>query len=392
MRSQRWRHAVEWLGIGAVVAATLAGCGGGDGSDGPGAGPAVAVSVEEVHPAPVPNLVELPGRVEAIRSVQVRARADGIVERQLFVEGTDIAADAPLFQIDRRDLSAQLQQAKAGLAAAQAARGHAASMRARLASLVQRKAVSVQEFESAESALRQADAAVLEGRAALDRAQLQLDHAVVRSPIAGRVGRALVSEGALVSAGGATLLTQVDQLDPVFVVFHPSNAAMSNLERAIADGRIKLDDSRRLTVTVLLDDGQPYAQQGYVEFSEKAVDPATGSRTLRARFDNPQRQLLPGQFVRGIIAAGTLREGFSVPERAVTIGDDEASVMTVDREGIAIRRPVTLAGQSEGRWVVQSGLAAGERVVIDGWHKIQPGQRVDAQPVQAKPVPAKPRP
>lgn len=377
MHTRQWMGSL-WLG-GAL--ASLAGCGG---NAGPGAAmPPTVVTVEEVHATAVPNLVELPGRVEAVRMAQVRARADGIVERQLYVEGTDVAAGTPLFQIDPRDLQARLQQARAALASARAARGQTASLRARLSTLVQRKAVSVQEYESAQASFQQADAALLEAQAAVDRAQLQLDHATVRAPIAGRVGRAAVSEGALVSAASATLMTQVDQLDPVYVVFQPSNAAFTELERSIEAGRIVLGDGKHIGVTVLDDEGTPLPVRGVVDFTEKAVDPATGSRTLRASFDNTPRRLLPGQFVRGILAVGTLRDGISLPERAISIAEDEASVMTVNADGVAMRQPVTLAGQAEGRWVVQSGLTPGQKVIVDGWHKVQPGQHVQARAAQA---------
>lgn len=379
----RVRQGMRWA-WGCGVLAALAGCGGDTAPTGAGTPPTV-VSVETVRATEVPNLMELPGRVEPVRSAQVRARADGIVERQLYVEGTDVAANAPLFQIDPRDLQARLQQARASLASARAARSQTAGLRARLGALVQRKAVSVQEYESAQASFQQADAGLLEAQAAVDRAQLALDHATVRAPIAGRVGRAQVSEGALVSAAAATLMTQVDQLDPVYVTFQPSNSAFGDIERSIEAGRIVLGDGKRIGVTLLLDDGTPLPVQGFVDFTEKAVDPATGSRTLRALFKNEDRRLLPGQFVRGVLAVGTVRDGISLPERAISIAEDEASVMTVNADGVAMRQPVTLAGQADGRWVVQSGLKPGERVVLDGWHKVQPGQHVNAQPAKAAP-------
>jgi membrane fusion protein (multidrug efflux system) len=179
-------------------------------------------------------------------------------------------------------------------------------------------------------------------------------------------------------------MTQVDQLDPVFAVFNPSSAALASLlERAdtpVAAG----GKSQRMNVELIMENGERYPLQGVVDFTEKAVDPVTGSRTLRARFDNPDRVLLPGQFVRAIVTAGSVPGGISVPERAVAIGADEASVMTVSDDGIVARQVVTLAGQAEGRWIVQAGLKPGERVVIDGWHKVQPGQHVTVAPVQAK--------
>lgn len=374
MQSPGWM-ARAWL---LAAFALGAGCGRSGGPDG-GERPPTLVAVEVVKAQAVPNLVELPGRVEASRSAEVRARADGIVERQLYVDGTEVAANAPLFQIDPRDLQARLQQARASLASARAAKAQTSSLRARLSTLVQRKAVSVQEYESAQASFRQADAALMEAQAAVDRATLQLDHATVRAPIKGRTGRAQVSEGALVSAAAATLLTRIDQVDPAFVIFNPSNIAMNELERGVADGRIDVGDDRRVQVTILLDGGVRLPEAGVVDFSETAIDPATGSRTLRARFANPDGRLLPGQFVRGILSIGTIRNGTSLPERAIQVGEDEATVMLVNDENVAVRRAVTLAGQAGGRWVVQSGLTPGDKVIVDGWHKIQPGQPVAIQ-------------
>ncbi|BDU16707.1 efflux RND transporter periplasmic adaptor subunit [Lysobacter auxotrophicus] len=370
------------VAIPALALALIAGGCRGDGDEPARQGPAAVVQTEVVRGTAVPNVVELPGRIEAVRSAQVRARVDGIVERQVYREGTDVAAGAVLFQIDPRDLRARLQQARASLASAKVARAHAATMSNRLSMLVGRRAVSVQENESAEAALRQAEAGLLEAQAAVERAQLQLGYATVRAPIAGRAGRAQVSEGALVSAGAATLMTQVDQLDPVFATFNPSSSALASLLERVEGGDSAA--SKRMSVALIMENGERFPHEGVVDFTEKAVDPVTGSRTLRARFDNPQRVLLPGQFIRGIVTAGTIPDGVSVPERAVAIGADEASVMTVNDEGVVARQPVTLAGQAQGRWIVASGLKPGERVVIDGWHKVQPGQHVAVAPADAK--------
>ncbi|OEZ02542.1 MULTISPECIES: efflux RND transporter periplasmic adaptor subunit [Stenotrophomonas] len=380
MRFPGWMARASVL---AAVALGVAACGRGGGPAG-GERPPTLVAVEVVKAQSVPNMVELPGRVEASRSAEVRARADGIVERQLYVDGTEVEANAPLFQIDPRDLQARVQQARASLASARAAKAQTSSLRARLSTLVQRKAVSVQEYESAQASFRQADAALMEAQAAVDRAQLQLDHATVRAPIQGRTGRAQVSEGALVSAAAATLMTRIDQVDPAFVIFNPSNISMNELQRGVADGRIDVGDNKQVKVTILLDGGERLPTQGVVDFSETAIDPSTGSRTLRARFPNPDGRLLPGQFVRGILQLGSIRNGTSLPERAIQVGEEEASVMLVNDENVAVRRAVTLAGQADGRWVVQSGLTPGDRVIVDGWHKIQPGQPVS---IQSEPIP-----
>jgi membrane fusion protein (multidrug efflux system) len=359
----------------------LVACGDSGGAGAPGARPPMDVVVERIASAPAPNLIELSGRVEAARSVQVRARADGIVERQLFVEGTTVKEGTPLFEIDRRDLAARQQQAKAAVAATTAARNNARSAHARIAALLPRNAVSTQEFDTAQANLQQAEAAMLEARAGLDRANLQLDHAMVRAPIPGRVGRSLVSEGALVSAAAATLLTQMDQLDPVNVVFNPSSTLVADVRHQIETGQVKLRDGHGFTVTVLRDDGRPTDITGTVDFADATVDPATGSQVLRARFDNPGNRLLPGEFVRATIEAGTKLAGVTVPGGAVNIGADSASVLVVGEDNVVRLHPVVLGGQSGGRWLIHDGIKPGERIIVEGWHKVRVGDTVN--PVEA---------
>lgn len=363
---------------GCILALLLAGCGGADGPAGEGAGrPPVDVVVERIASAPSPNLIELSGRVEAGRSVQVRARADGIVERQLFVEGSIVAQGAPLFEIDRRDLESRRRQARAAVASTTAARNNARAMHARIAALLPRNAVSTQEFETTQAQLQQAEAAVLEAQSGLERAELQLDHATVTAPISGRIGRARVAEGELVSAASATLLAQIDQLDPVNVVFHPSSTLVADLRHQIATGQVRIGDLRSLPVTILRDDGRPGDLVGTVDFADAAVDPATGSQVLRARFDNPGQRLLPGAFVRATIEAGTQLSGVTLPERAVSIGADVASVMVVGEDDVVRQQTVVLGGQGGGRWLIHDGIKPGERIVVDGWHKVRVGQVVN---------------
>ena len=361
-----------------AAALALAGCGGPDAPGGAGGQmPPMDVVVEEITAAPTPNLIVLSGRVEAGRSVQVRARADGILERRLFVEGSRVEEGEALFEIDQRDLVSRRQQAQAAVAAATAARNNARSVFNRISVLLPRNAVSTQEFETAQANLQQAEAAMLEADAALDRARLQLDHATVRAPISGRIGRSQVSEGALVNAASATLLAQIDQLDPVNVVFNPSASMVSDIRHQVESGQLELADVRSLPVTILQPDGRPGAMTGTVDFADAAIDPGTGSQGFRARFDNPGGQLLPGEFVRASIEAGIKRSGVSVPERAVSIGADSASVLVVG-EGNAVRQqPLVLGGQSGGRWLVQDGIKPGERIIVDGWHKVRVGQVVN---------------
>lgn len=368
-----------------LLAGVLAACGQNPQA---GAPPPMPVQVITIVSRPTPNAVELPGRIEAVRSAEVRARVDGIVERRLFVEGVDVPAGAPLFQIDSDDLRAQLQQAMASLSRAQAARSNASQIAQRFSSLVGRKAISDLEYESAQSNLRQAEAGVQDAQAAVDRARLRLSYAIVRAPIAGRVGRAQVSEGALVSAAGATLMTQVDQLAPIYAIFTKSSSDLQDLAGKVRSGEIQLTSMEEIEVRLIRENGQDYGYVGRLNFADLTVQPSTGSQVLRAEFPNPQRDLLPGQFVRGVVLAGVLTKGVAVPERAVAIGGSEASVMIVTPDNVAARRIITLGGRHDGEWVVRSGLKPGDKVIVDGWQRVQPGQAVAPRPVAKAATPA----
>lgn len=364
----------------------LAACGGEPAA--PPAPPPVAVTAITVAAQAVPNIVELPGRIEAVRRAEVRARADGIIERRLYEEGSDVREGAPLFRIDPRDRQAQVQQARAALQRAVAARRNSAQVVERYKPLVSERAVSAQEYDAALSDLAQADATVADARAALSRAELELSYTTVRAPIAGRVGRAQVTEGALVSSSQATLLTTVEQLNPVYAVFAQSNARVQDLIRRARAGEIQLPALERVEVRLILENGTEYGPVGHLDFADLTVDPSTGSQTLRAEFPNIDRTLLPGTFVRGRIVAGTVAQGVAVPQAAVQIANEEAAVTLVAADGTAQRRPVELGGQSGGNWVIRSGLKPGDRVIVGGWQKVQPGQKVDVRPAAGARAPA----
>ncbi|MEX3925813.1 efflux RND transporter periplasmic adaptor subunit [Paraburkholderia sp. BR10936] len=376
------RSCRPWLiGIAAVLLLAGNGCRDRQAQSG-AAPPPPSVLVVTVAAQTIPREIELPGRIEAIRSAEVRARVDGIVERRLFEEGTDVRAGAPLFLIDSRDYEAALQQAQAALNRARAVQGNAASEVARFKPLVARQVVSAQEFEAATAALQQADANVADARAAVTLAQLRLDRCTVRAPIAGRVGRALVTEGALVSAAGATLLTQVNQLTPVNAVFTQSNISLLEVRKQIASGTLAAP-AARAQVWLTLGNGDDYGEPGVLDFTDLVVDPSTGTQVLRARFSNASRILLPGQFVRGRVVIGTIPNGLVVPARAVQFDSNGANLSLVADDGTVVRRNVVLGPQEAGQWVVKDGLEPGERVIVDGWQRVQPGQRVDAHPFTA---------
>lgn len=358
----------------------------------PGAGPPPLVDAITVQATEVPNIVDLPGRIEAVRTAEVRARTDGIVERRLFTEGTDVVAGQPLFRIDPRDLQAQVEQAQATLARAQAAQVNAAQVVKRYAPLVGERAISGQENDQANATLRQANAGVGEARAALTRARLQLGYTTVRAPISGRVGRAQVTEGALVGAAAATLLTTIEQPSPVYAVFAQSNTAMLDLMKSAQAGATAITPLRQVEVRLVLANGQEYPIVGRLDFADQTVDPQTGSQTLRAVLPNPDRLLLPGQFVHGRVSIGTAQGGIILPARAIQFGERGASVTLVGADGTTSVRPIQLAGQSERGWVVKGGLKPGERVITDGWQKVmQPGMKVQVKgdkPPAGQPQPA----
>lgn len=366
-----------------MLTLVAAGCGNDQGAPVAAAPPPMMVLVTTVQSAPVSNVVELPGRIEAVRTAEVRARVDGIVEKRLYQEGTDVQANAPLFLIDPRDYRALLQQAQAARARAEAARSNAASIVARFRPLVARQAVSAQEFEAAETALRQAEANVSDASAEVTRAQLRFERSTVRAPIAGRVGRAQVTEGALVSASAATLMTQINQLSPISAVFTQSNTAILDFEQQVRAGTFKMPDMSHVEVRLILPNGQEFPEPGFLDFRDLAVDPSTGTQTIRAQFPNASRTLLPGQFVRGRITAGVQKTGMRVPERAVQLDANTASVALVDPDSTVQRREVKVGTQEDGEWVILDGLQPGDKVIVDGWHKVRPGQKVNPQPAPA---------
>ncbi|MCD0503371.1 efflux RND transporter periplasmic adaptor subunit [Bordetella petrii] len=338
--------------------------------------PPVSVRVFTVALAPIDFEFELPGRIEPQRTAEIRARVDGIVEKLLYTEGTDVEAGTPLFQIDASDYKAQLAQAEAALQRAQAVQRNAASVTERFRPLVKRQAVSAQEYDAALSALGQAQANVADARAAVTLARLRLERCTVRAPIAGRVGRALVTEGALVSAASATLLAQINQLSPISATFTKSSTAVMDLTASVQAGVLATPDSGRFPVRITLPNGREYAEQGFVDFADLAVDRTTGAQTVRAQFENTDRALLPGQFVRGTFHVGVRQDGILIPARAVQLNNGLASVLMLEAGNTVAPRQVTLGEQRGGRWSVLEGLKPGERVVVDGWHKVRPGQRV----------------
>ncbi|WP_332813991.1 efflux RND transporter periplasmic adaptor subunit [Ramlibacter sp.] len=349
----------------------------------PGGGmPPPEVGVVTVQPHDVGLVTELPGRLEASRTAQVRARAAGIVQERLFREGSDVKAGQPLFRIDASPYEAALASAQATLARGQANLGQARALAERYRPLVEANAISKQEYANAVAAQKAGEAEVAAGEAAVKTARINLGHALVNAPISGRIGRALVTEGALVGQGEATPLALVQQIHPLYVNITQSSTEVLNLRRALEQGRLKRSGADATPVKVVLEDGSTYAQPGRLLFADLQVDPATGNVSLRAEVPNPKGLLLPGMYVRVQIEQATASNAVLLPQQAVTRSQQGDSVMVVAPDGKVAPRPVKVGGSQNGQWVILDGLKAGEQVMVDGFQKLQPGNPV-------KPVPWK---
>jgi membrane fusion protein (multidrug efflux system) len=342
--------------------------------------PPPEVRVVVVSTQPIANAIELPGRLQAIRISEVRARVDGIIQRRLYTEGTDVRAGQPLFAIDARPMRAQANAVAAALARAEATAANAEQDVTRYKGLVAQQALSQQEYDAAIARLRTAQADVAQRRAEVASARLNLGYTTVTAPIDGRAGRAEVTEGALVSGAQGTLLTRIEQLDPIYVNFSQSSSAVLDLRKQLnANPASKV---AKVPVHIVLEDGTPYRMVGYLDFFDMSIDEETGTAALRAQIPNPQRALLPGQFVRVRVDAGVRPNGLRLPQRAVTLTPNGGTVMVVGAKNMVEVRPVKLGVLEADSWVIESGLTPGERVVVDGLQKVAPGSPV--KPVVAK--------
>ena len=349
--------------------------------------PPPEVGVVVATPGDVGLITELPGRLEALRVAQVRARVAGILQKRLFREGSDVKAGQPLFAIDAAPYAAALQSAEATLARAQANLTQAAALAERYKPLVAANAVSQQEYANAVAAQKQAEADVAAGRAAVQTGRINLNYASVTAPISGRIGRALVTEGALVGQGEATQLAVIQQIDPVYVNFTQSAGEVMKLRRALADGQLqRAGGSEAAIVRVVLEDGSEYALPGKLLFSDLTVDPSTGQITLRAEVPNPKGDLLPGLYVRVRLEQAQVANAISLPQQAVTRTQQGDKITVVGADGKLSQRTVKVGAARNNQWVVLEGLKEGEQVMVDGFQKLQmmpPGTPVKAVPWQA---------
>lgn len=344
--------------------------------------PPPKVGVETVKPQALTISTELNGRLVSPRTAEVRARVAGIVLQRVYREGSDVKQGDVLFRIDPAPLQADVDSAEAALRKVQANLYQTRLQTGRYAELAKIDAVSRQDAENAQAAFLQSQADVASSQAALKRARLNLGYATVTAPISGRISKALVTEGALVGQGETTPLATIQQLQPIYADINQSTRQISELRRSLKQGELQPLDQGQISATLIQEDGTPYPLRGQLLFSDLTVDQSTGQVVLRSQFPNPSSELLPGSFVRVRLDQARTAQGITVPQRAIQRdAAGKALAMVVDGEGKVQERAIELGGVQRNRWIVQSGLAEGDRVVVSGLQHIQPGQPVATEEV-----------
>ncbi|WJD64994.1 efflux RND transporter periplasmic adaptor subunit [Pseudomonas kurunegalensis] len=359
----------------AFLSLSLAGCG--DSAEQDEKAPTPQVRVETLQLQPLAISSELSGRILAPRTAEVRARVAGVVLKRVYREGSDVKQGDVLFLIDPAPFKADHDSARATLAKAEATLYQARLQEQRYRELVDDKAVSRQEYDNAKASFLQADADVAAAKAALERTRLNLGYATVTAPISGRIGRAQVTEGALVGQNESTPLATIQQLDPIHADVTQSTRELNALRRALRAGELQQVGDGQARATLIQDDGSAYPLPGKLLFSDISVDPSTNQITLRSEFPNPDLDLLPGSYVRVRLEQAVQPKGLSVPQRAVL--RDSAGmpkVLVVDQQARVSDRQVVLGSAQGDRWVVSEGLAPGERVVVEGLQHVKAGDQV----------------
>jgi len=382
MKSSSLRTPMLCLGL-----LALAACGGKK-EQGPPQMPTPEVGVVKAQPVSAPLNKDLVGRLSAFRSADVRARVAGVLLKRVYEEGTDVKKGQVLFEIDPSVYQANLSSAQANLASAQATYANARKAAERARQLRPQGYVSQSDLDNAEASERSSAASVKQSQAAVESARISLGFTRVTAPIDGRAGQQQVTEGAIVgnsnADGGAssTLLTTVDQLDPLYINFTVGAADLDRLRRAQSAGHVSLSDPTKTTVDVILPDGSKYEQQGQLDFSGATVDPTTGTVNLRAQLANTDKRLLPGTYVTIKANLGQQNNVFLVPQQGVARDVAGAYVLVVNQEGKVQRKDITANDLSGGNWIVTGGLAAGDQVIVSGIQAVQPGAPAKASPWQ----------
>lgn len=342
--------------------------------------PPPEVGVIEAQPGAVPLTRALVGRLSPFRSADVRARVSGILLKRVYKEGSDVKEGDVLFEIDPAPLKAALASAQASLAQARAAAVNAKATATRARDLIAKNYVSRSDFDNAEAAARSTAAQVQQAQAAVQSAQINLGYATVRAPISGRAGQQQVTEGALVGQGTATLLTTVDQLDPIYANFTVGVGEVDQLRSSAAAGTVTLLERNKIEVQLTRQDGTPLGQKGTLDFSDVSVDPATSTVALRAQIANHEATLLPGMYVTGSLNIGQLNSAYRIAQAIVQRDTAGAYVLVVGADNKVERRNVTADTLDKDAWIVTDGIKPGDKLVASGIQKAKPGQPV-------KPVP-----
>jgi membrane fusion protein (multidrug efflux system) len=372
-------YKIVTVSVSIMLLGALAGCG--NKQNMPMQPPAPEVGVVIVSSQTMPVTTELPGRIDAERVAEVRARATGILLKRQFIEGSEVKEGDALFQIDPAPLQAAYDSAKASLAKAHAELNQAQSKADRYKVLVAVNAVSRQDYDDASAAALQAKADVQAAEANVETASLNLGYTNVTAPISGKIGEAKVTEGALVSQTDATELAVIQQLDPIYFDFTESSTDVLKLRSSFDNGQLQKVAPDAAKVTLLLEDGSTYKEPGKLLFSDITVDPSTGMITLRAEFPNPDHILLPGMFARVQLEQALDQDAISVPQRAVALGGNgSATVMVVTQDNKVEARTVKLGVAIADNWTVTDGLKAGDTVIVEGLQKIKPGLTVKTVP------------
>ena len=359
----------------------------------PGGGAPAEVGVITVQPQTVAISSELSGRTVANVIAEIRPQIGGIVQSRLFREGGEVKAGELLYQIDPAVYQASSESAKAGLAKAAANLVTVRLKAERYKSLLASKMISQQAYDDTNAALQQAEADVASGKATAELARINLAYTRVLSPISGRIGKSTVTQGALVTANQPTALATVQQLDPINVDITQSSSEMMRMKRALAAGSLKSAGAEQTKVSLLLEDGSTYPLEGKLAFSEATVDPGTSSVTLRAVFPNPNRDLLPGMYVRAVIEEGLKEQAIVVPQQGVSHdAKGNAVALVVNAEGKVEPRILKIDQAVGNKWLVSDGLKAGEQLIVEGLQKARPGSPVSAVPAGSPSAPPKSAP
>ena len=367
--------ATAFLGLSLLLAA----CGGKSGP--PAAQAPVEVGVVAIHPTTITLTRELPGRTTPFRVAEVRARVNGIVQKRLFAEGSDVKEGQKLFLIDPAAYQAALDGAKAALARAEATLANARVVAARHADLIKNNVVSQQDHDNAQAGLKTAEADVASARAAEQRARIDLGFTTVTAPVSGRIGRSAVTEGAYAQAAQATLLATVQQIDPIYVDLTQSADDVLRLRRDLESGKLQGAGKGQAKVRLVTDDGREYPQAGSLQFTDVTVDPGTGSIVLRALFPNPKGELLPGMFVRARLEEGVSPQALLVPQVGVTRDQKGLPVaLVVNAERKVERRQIVTDRAIGTSWLVTDGIKPGDQVIVEGVQKVRPGSLVNPVP------------